>query len=148
MDAHLQRRTSSRFIYTNSSRRKESRPTLVNFPVGRMLGLDLTSGSLQNVLFKDCRAEYACFRFIKCKAVRFENCSLREANFQGSDLQGCSFRGCDMRQAEMSQARLEGADLRDSKIEGIRVDPGSLSNVTVDFSQAAYLSTLLGLVVK
>ncbi len=78
----------------------------------------------------------------------FEGCSLRETNFQGSDLRGCSFRGCDMRQAEMSQTRLEGADLRDSRIEGIRVDPGSLGNVTVDFSQAAYLSTLLGLVVK
>ena len=119
----------------------------VDVQSGRMTGLDLSGGRLQNVIFKDCKIDLASFRFMKGKAIRFEDCSLREADFQGSDLRGCAFRGCDLRQAQMSQTKLEGVDLRDSKIEGLKVEHDNLKNVTVDVIQAAYLSGLLGLII-
>ena len=48
----------------------------------------------------------------------------------------------------MSQAKILGADIRDSKIEGIKVAPEALRGVVVDVMQAAYLSGLLGLIVR
>jgi uncharacterized protein YjbI with pentapeptide repeats len=120
----------------------------VEMQSGRMTGFDGTKGYLQNVIFKDCKADLACFRFMQFKAVRFEDCNLRSADFQGSDLRGCAFRDCDLRQAQMSQTKLEGVDLRGSKLEGLLVDRDNLNNVTVDPFQAAYLSGLMGLIIK
>jgi hypothetical protein len=46
------------------------------------------------------------------------------------------------------QAKLLGADIRDSKIDGIKVSPEDLRGVVVDGIRAAYLSGLLGLIVR
>jgi uncharacterized protein YjbI with pentapeptide repeats len=115
----------------------------------RLTGFDASQAIMQNVLFKDCQADFACFRFATFKkTVCFEGCSLKESNFQGADLRGVSFRNCNLSSVEMSQAKLLGADIRDSKIDGIRVSPEALRGVVVDVFQAAYLAGLLGLIVR
>ena len=48
----------------------------------------------------------------------------------------------------MSQAKLNGADLRTSVIEGMRVGPVEVVGAIVDHFQAAYMASLLGLVIK
>jgi uncharacterized protein YjbI with pentapeptide repeats len=115
----------------------------------RLIGFDVSQASMKNVLIRDCQADYSYFRFARFKkTVCFEGCSLKEANFQGADLRGVSFRNCDLSAVEMSQAKLLGADIRDSKIDGIKVSPEDLRGVVVDAIQAAYLSGLLGLIVR
>jgi uncharacterized protein YjbI with pentapeptide repeats len=115
----------------------------------RLVGFDASRATMKNVLIRDCQADFACFRFAGFKkTVCFEGCSLKEANFQGADLRGVSFRNCDLSAVDMSQAKLSGADIRDSNIDGIKVSPEDLRGVVVDVFQAAYLSGLLGLIVR
>jgi len=115
----------------------------------RLMGFDASQATMKNILIRDCKADFACFRFATFKkTVCFEGCSLKDANFQGADLRGVSFRNCDLSAVEMSQAKLLGADIRDSKIDGIKLAPEDLRGVVVDVFQAAYLAGLLGLIVR
>ena len=80
------------------------------------------------------------------KRVIFENCILREADFQGADLRDVIFKNCDLREAQFSFATLNGTNFCSSKIEGIKLQPESLRGAIVDYHQAAYLGTkFLGL---
>ena len=114
----------------------------------RLVGLNITDGHLQNVIFRACDAQLARFRFSSFKSVIFEGCNLPDANFQGADLSGVRFRNCDLSRTEMSQAKLSGADFRTSVIEGMRVGPVEVVGAIVDHFQAAYMASLLGLVIR
>ncbi|MEM7532170.1 MAG: pentapeptide repeat-containing protein [Chloroflexota bacterium] len=114
----------------------------------QLIGLNVTEGHFQNVVFRDCHLEWARFRFCSFKAVTFEACNLKHANFQGADLSGVRFKHCDLSEAEMSQAKLVGTDFRTSTIEGIRVGATEVVGAVVDHMQAAYMASLLGLVIK
>jgi len=80
--------------------------------------------------------------------VRFEKCNLANADFQGSNLAGVRFANCDLSNAEMSHTTLVGADFRGSKIDGLKVGARELPGAIVDHFQAAYLASLLGIVIK
>ena len=114
----------------------------------RLVGLNITDGHLENVLFRECDAQLARFRFSSFKSVLFDGCNLQDANFQGADLSGVRFRKCDLSRAELSQAKLTGTDFRSSVIEGMRVGPAEVVGAVVDHFQAAYMASLLGLVIK
>ncbi len=114
----------------------------------RLVGLNITDGHLQNVIFQNCDMQLARFRFSSFKSVLFEECKLQDANFQGADLSGVRFRKCDLSRTEMSQAKLSGTDFRTSVIEGMRVGPMEVVGAVVDHFQAAYMASLLGLVIK
>ncbi len=92
--------------------------------------------------------QLARFRFASFKSVIFDGCNLQDANFQGADLSGVRFRNCDLSRAELSQAKLTGTDFRTSVIEGMRVGPTEVVGAIVDPFQAAYMASLLGLVIK
>jgi hypothetical protein len=50
--------------------------------------------------------------------------------------------------AELSQTTLRGTDFRTSVIEGMRVGPAEVVGAVVDHFQAAYMASLLGLIIK
>lgn len=114
----------------------------------RLLGLNVTEGHFQDVGLRDCDVQLARFRFCTFKSATFDNCNLKGANFQGADLSGVCFRRCDLRDVEMSQTKLKGADFRTSRIEGLKVGAEEVVGAVVDHIQAAYLASLLGLVIK
>ncbi|MEM7132908.1 MAG: pentapeptide repeat-containing protein [Chloroflexota bacterium] len=114
----------------------------------RLLGMNVTDGHFQDVTFRDCDIQLARFRFSTFSTVVFEECNLQEANFQGADLSGVHFKKCTLNNAEMSQATLQGTDFRTSMIEGVRVGPKEVVGAVVDHFQAAYMASLLGLVIK
>jgi uncharacterized protein YjbI with pentapeptide repeats len=106
----------------------------------RMTGFRASESYMQHTLLKDCKAEVSEFRFAKFKAVRFENCILREADFQNADLRGASFSDCDLRGAQLSGAQLSGTDLRGSQLEGINVPLENLKGAVIDSSQIVELA--------
>ena len=120
----------------------------VEFLRCRLVGLNGTEGHFQNVHFRACDGQLARFRFCSFKSVLFEACNLAGANFQGADLSNVSFDHCDLSNAEMSQAKLGGTDFRTSKIENLRVGAEEVKGAVVDHFQAAYMASLLGLVIK
>lgn len=113
-----------------------------------LVGLNVTAGHQQDVRLDKCDIQFARFRFCWFKAVTFDRCDLKHANFQGVDLSSVRFVRCDLGAAEMSQAKLIGTDFRTSNIEGPKVGVKEVEGAIVDHFQAAYLSSLLGLVVK
>lgn len=114
----------------------------------RLVGLNVTEGHFQDVQFRECDLQLARFRFCSFKSVIFDRCNLKEANFQGADLRGLRFKKCDLSNAEMSQTKLHGTDFRTTVIEGLRIGPEEVVGAVVDHFQAAYLASLLGLIIK
>jgi uncharacterized protein YjbI with pentapeptide repeats len=114
----------------------------------RMTGFLGIEAKFQDMLFKQCKANLAQFRFSTFKAARFEECDLSDADFQGADLTGVSFVRCNLQNVEMSGAKLMGADLRGCTIDGLRVGPQELRGAIVDTGQALALVQAFGIVVK
>ena len=113
----------------------------------RLTGLRAIESRWQDVLFKDCQASLAQFRFATFKTARFEHCDLSDADFQGADLSGTVFLDCDLSRAEMSQARLNGADLRGCVLDGVHVGLSELRGAIIDPSQALPLVQAFGIVI-
>jgi len=120
----------------------------VEVVASRMVGLKAAEAEFQDMLFKECKGEFALFRSATFKSVRFEGCDLTEADFGGADLSGVIFAGCKLDRCEMAGAKLMGADFRGSSIEGLKVGLEELRGAIVDPSQAVEFVRLLGLVVK
>ena len=96
----------------------------------------------------ECTGRMLQFRFGRLKFARFEDCDLRDSDFQGTDLSGVIFSDCDLRNAEFSQTTLVGTDLTTSRIDGIRVNQESVKGLIVEPQQAAHLAALFGVDVR
>lgn len=114
----------------------------------RLIGFQALESYFQDVLFEDCVGSLARWRFATFKHVRFEGCDLSGADFQGTDLSGVVFARCNLTNVEMSGATLKGTDLRGSDITDLRVGTAEVPGAIVDHAQAAYMASLLGLVIK
>lgn len=114
----------------------------------RLTGFHTIEARLQDVLFKDCQAALAQFRFSTFKNARFEQCDLSDADFQGADLTGAVFAQCNLSRAEMSGAKLAGADLRGCTLDGLHAGWQELQGAIIDPSQALALVQALGIIVE
>lgn len=114
----------------------------------RLVGFQGSEAHFQNVLFRSSVANHTRWRFATFKHVRFEECDLSGADFQGADLSGVVFWRCNLTNVEMSGATLKSADLRGSDITDLRVGTAEVPGAIVDHAQAAYMASLLGLVIK
>lgn len=120
----------------------------VELVASRLVGLKASEAEFHDVLFKECKGEFAFFRSATFKSVRFESCDLAEADFVGADLSGVIFSRCNLTRCDMAGAKLVGADFRGSNIEGLKVGVAELQGAIVGPSQALSFARLLGLVVK
>ncbi|HBN08628.1 MAG TPA: pentapeptide repeat-containing protein [Cyanobacteria bacterium UBA8530] len=123
----------------------------VEFLEGRLTGLKAIEAKFRDILFAECKADLALFRYASFRDVRFDECNLREADFLGADLRGVSFYGCDLQGANFSGAKLELADFRGARLEGIVLQPADLKGLIIDSDQAialsGYFAQLLGMTV-
>ena len=86
----------------------------------QLTGMRWVECGFRDVLFEDCRADLASFRFSVFKpTVVFRACNLREANFQSADLRGVRFEQCDLTGAQFSNARLDGTRFADCVLAGL-----------------------------
>ncbi|MCU0492564.1 MAG: pentapeptide repeat-containing protein [Chloroflexaceae bacterium] len=120
----------------------------VEFIGCRLLGLKLVDADLSDVVFTRCNGRLARFWTSTCKAIRFEQCGLQEASFDGTDLSGAIFHKCDLSGADFRNARLKGADLRGSTLANLQVHGKDLHGVIVDPAQAIELIQLFGVEVR
>jgi uncharacterized protein YjbI with pentapeptide repeats len=110
----------------------------------RCTGLAFDKGSLREVVFKSSKADYIRFGQTKLKNVRFEACALNEADFQDAELDNVWFVNCDLTKADLSALKLESVDLTGSQIEGIKIRPERLKELTIESWQAILLMQSLG----
>jgi uncharacterized protein YjbI with pentapeptide repeats len=114
----------------------------------RLVGLRLSDARIEDVLFHKCNGDLVRVWSSVCKGVCFDQCTLREASFDGTDLSGVIFRRCDLSNADFRGTKLRGADLRGSTLEGMQVGIKELQGAIVDTAQAVRLAGLLGITVR
>ena len=86
----------------------------------RATGLDLAESSMRQVVFRGCRLDLASFRFVEGETVRFEDCTLHEADLTGAVLHDAAFVNCKLDAVDLTRADLDGADLTTSTLTEVR----------------------------
>jgi uncharacterized protein YjbI with pentapeptide repeats len=114
----------------------------------KMIGANLSEGTLRNVIFDNCNCSYGFFRFSDLKQVSFTNCLLNNSDFQNSNFNKVNFSKTDLKHAQMSGTKLKDIDLSNCDIEGIGVRIEDLHGAIISSMQAVFFSKLLGLVIK
>ena len=117
-----------------AARWSESTLTRVVIRDTKLLGATLAGLVLDDVLFENCKLDYATFTKVRATGpVAFAGCILTEATFTDCDLSNVVFSDCTLRLTEFGPGRYRGADLRGndlSTLRGlahlakVRIDPG------------------------
>jgi uncharacterized protein YjbI with pentapeptide repeats len=86
---------------------------------GRLTGMQLVDGELEDVSFGGCRADLASFYGARLDRVEFEGCVLRDADFRGATLKEVTFADCDLAAADFNGTRFEKCVIRGTSLEDV-----------------------------
>jgi uncharacterized protein YjbI with pentapeptide repeats len=87
----------------------------------KILGATFSGGKWANVVFDECKIEYAEFDSIRATApVAFLNTVFSEVTFEGCDLPGGHMSGCQLRKVEFVGGGFHEFDLRHTDLSTIR----------------------------
>ena len=85
----------------------------------RLTGSSWANGLFRDVMFSECRADLAHFRYAKLKTVAFENCNLRQADFQWAEFRGVRFVSCDLSGAQFANAAMQNVSFADCDLSDV-----------------------------
>lgn len=114
----------------------------------RCTGLDAAGAVLTDVVFERCVLDMACFMDAELHRVWFEDCRVREADFDSARLDAVAWRSCDLRGARLVRTSLAGVDLRGSRVDGVVLSPGMVGGCTIEPGQADVFAAAMGLDVR
>lgn len=114
----------------------------------RIQGTQYIDARFKEVTIKNSKGIHSSFRFSKMKNVAFVDCDLGGADFQGSEMENVIFENCNLKDAQFSSTKLIHVNFSSSNIESIKINKESFGKVTVNTSQALYLSSIFGLVLE
>ncbi|WP_329090651.1 MULTISPECIES: pentapeptide repeat-containing protein [unclassified Streptosporangium] len=121
----------------------DSKLSRVTFTDCRFMGAVVEDLTLENVLFENCRLDYATFvRLRAAGPVIFSECSLREATFTVADFGAALFDACDLRLTSFDGGKYRDCDLRGNDLSGIR-GVGALKQIVIDRPQLLQLAQAL-----
>ena len=115
----------------------------VEFVDSRLTGLTATELVAEDVVFRDCRLDFASFHRARIQRARFEGCDLTEADLSSAWLKDVRFDRCRLIRTDIEAIQLTGADLRGSELEELRGDLSALRGATIDPVQLVGLSRAL-----
>jgi len=95
--------------------------------------------------------QYVSFRQQRFVATLFEDCDLRDGDFQAADLRGAAFIRCDMTHVQLSNASLDGARFEDCTLEmarGVSALQGATVGVKEMLSLAPSMAAALGITIE
>lgn len=113
----------------------------------KMTGVSFNDCSLQDLMFDEIQGRYLNISYGSIRNVLFSNSVLDEASFLEIDVRNLEFNQVSFVRGEIFKTRLSGMDLKTTNIEGLRIDMISLQGIHVDMYQAIALSSLLGIIV-
>lgn len=109
----------------------------------RLSGVALTESTMSNVLFENCRLDYATFRGVRTTGpVAFINCTLTEASLSGCRWSEVVLDRCRLTGVELDGSDLRGTDLRGNPLDSIR-GLSSLRGTTITVDQLSDLTRAL-----
>ncbi|MBB0244453.1 hypothetical protein FNQ90_10135 [Streptomyces alkaliphilus] len=104
-----------------AARWDESKLTRVVIRNTKLLGAALNGLVLHNVLFENCRLDYATFTKVRATGpVAFAGCVLTEATFTHCDLSHVVFSKCGLRLTSFGPGRYRNTDLRGNDLSTVR----------------------------
>ncbi|RNC80586.1 MAG: pentapeptide repeat-containing protein [Phycisphaera sp.] len=111
----------------------------------QLLGVDVSGATLRDLVCINCQIKLGRAFGVKFERCWFENCDLRETEFEESRFERIAFRGCDLRQARLLRSPLRHVDFRGSRVEGIAVGPEELLGAVITPDQADTFAAAMGL---
>jgi uncharacterized protein YjbI with pentapeptide repeats len=85
-----------------------------------LVGANLNQLILKNVIFEDCRLDYANLSQLRTTSPTiFIGCSLIETNFYQSNLTAAAFDGCKLAATHFDECDLKGADMRGNDLAAL-----------------------------
>lgn len=111
----------------------------------QLVGIDVSGAALSDVVCMGSRVHLGRAMGAKLTRCWFENCDMREAEFEESALEQVTFRGCDLRGARLMRSKLRDVDVRGSLVEGLGVGPDQLRGLVVSPEQTVVFAELAGL---
>jgi uncharacterized protein YjbI with pentapeptide repeats len=114
----------------------------------KLVGTNFTESTLKNITFLNCNGGYANFNTSTLVRIKFESGRFDSASLQDCRLDKLSLIKTSLRSAQLSGSALKDIDFRKCDIEGMGVRPQDLVGAVVTIEQAAFLSRLLGLIIK
>lgn len=98
---------------------------------------------MEHVVFTDCKMDYATFNRVRASGpVMFVRCSLREAEFSGSDISGSLLDECDLTLATFENGQYAACDLRGNDLSALR-GVRHLRRIVVNSAQLGQLAVSL-----
>ena len=111
----------------------------------KLTGANFAESLLTNCLFIDCLLDFSGFSFCQFKIVRFETCSLKEADLFELKWQHLTLTACDLDKSNWSNTSLSYLNFADSRFERLQFSQDLIRNLTVNQSQAISIALALGI---
>lgn len=109
----------------------------------RFTGTRLIDVRLKDVLFDNCRFDYATLNRVSAAgSVAFTDCTLVHGTWSSCRLSGVALRSCDLSDLELDSCRLDGGDLRGSRLHAFAVPLENLQGVALTEDQLPELTRM------
>ncbi|MFE7525805.1 pentapeptide repeat-containing protein [Kitasatospora sp. NPDC057542] len=109
----------------------------------RLMGAAVTGAVLDNVLFDNCRLDYATFDQVRASGpLVFDQCVLTEATFTGCDLTGVVMHDCVLHATGFGAGTYRDLDLSGSDLSTVR-GVGNLRKAVISRAQQHQLTDAL-----
>jgi uncharacterized protein YjbI with pentapeptide repeats len=120
----------------------------VEIDKSRVQGTQFMGAKFKDVVIKNSKCTSSSFRFSTMKNVVFVDCDVNGVDFQGTEMENVLFQNCDLKESCFLSTKLKNVILSTSNIEGIKINKEAFGKVSVNTSQALYLSSIFGLVIE
>jgi len=128
-----------RFLDLSNSTLKRATFARVGLVASRLTGVSLAEVRVSNVVFEECKLDFAQFWKAKLKNVIFRRCKLQSAVFEETELTNVFFDECELRDGTFDAALLSSVSFVSSDVIGMRIELQKLKGVAIDTHQAAVL---------
>ncbi|MEV6365655.1 pentapeptide repeat-containing protein [Micromonospora musae] len=109
----------------------------------RLTGSRLIDVRLKDVLFGNCRFDYATLNRVSAAgSVAFTDCTLVHGTWSSCRLSGVALRSCDLSDLELESCRLDGADLRGNRLHAFAAPLDNLQGVALTENQLPELARM------
>ena len=122
----------------------------VHFTDCKMLGLHWEHANAFGLecSFTHCTLDQNIFTGMDLRSFRFQDTSLKHADFSDANGAGISFNGCDFSDAYFENTRVENTDFRQSLNLSIRLPNNHVKGARFRLDQAPELLRMFGVVIS
>ena len=105
----------------------------------RAVGMSLSDGRLQDVVFEDALLDLARFRFTRFERAIFRGCSMRDVDLSSATLVSVLFDGCDLTQVDLTKTTFQSCAMHGCTLEDAR-GLSSLAGVSMSLTDVIELA--------